>query len=116
MSINYDTPTQVEDYWFSDDFVDDMKLMKKWVDMGFWSRSALSNSPQDDPFGNGLTTLYCSGCNPGRVVGTRQAMAKTHPDWKVGFVAFGETNGVIYAADRLTAQPSIRTVRIPSGP
>lgn len=100
LSINYNTPSQIDDYWFSDDFVDDMKLLKKWVEMGFWSRSALSNTPQDSPFENGMCVISCSGYNPGKAVGCQQTLAKEHPDWKAEFIAFGETNGVIYAANR----------------
>ena len=37
-------PTKVEDYWFSDEFVEDMKLLKDWADKGYWSRSILSNT------------------------------------------------------------------------
>lgn len=45
--INYDDPTQVNCYWESADFRDDMKLLKKWADAGFWSKNALSN--KEDP-------------------------------------------------------------------
>ena len=37
-------PMKVEDYWFSDEFVEDMKLLKDWADKGYWSRSILSLS------------------------------------------------------------------------
>lgn len=102
LSINYDTPTQIDDYWYSDDFVEDMKLFKKWADAGFWSRSALSNTPQDDPIVNGLSVTMQSGYNPGKAVGATMTLAETHPDWKVEFIAFGETTGVIYPANRQT--------------
>ena len=102
LSINYDTPTEVEDYWFSDDFTDDMKTMKKWADMGFWSRSALSNTPQEEALENGLAVMYFSGYNPAKAVGVKAKLEETHPDWKVEYIAFGETNGVIFPANRQT--------------
>lgn len=102
LSINYDTPTEIDDYWFSDDFVEDMKLMKKWADAGFWSRSALSNTPQDSPFENGLCVMMFSGYNPSKAMGVKAALAEDHPDWKAEFIAFGETTGVIFPANMQT--------------
>lgn len=104
LSINHDTPTQIDDYWFSDDFVDDMKLMKKWADMGFWSRSILGNDneSQDGAFENGLAVMYVSGYNPSKAMSVKDELAKSHPDWEAEFVAFGQTNGVIYPANLQT--------------
>lgn len=45
--IDYDDPAQTYNYWESDNFREDMKLMKKWADAGYWSKNALSNT--DDP-------------------------------------------------------------------
>ena len=47
--IDYDNPTETSYYWESDNFRDDMKVMKKWADAGFWSRNALSDTtdPKD---------------------------------------------------------------------
>ncbi|RKJ19234.1 extracellular solute-binding protein [bacterium D16-50] len=104
LSINHDTPVQIDDYWFSDDFVDDMKLMKKWADMGFWSRSILGNDneSQDGAFENGLAVMYVSGYNPSKAMSVKETLAKSHPDWEAEFIAFGQTNGVIYPANMQT--------------
>ena len=104
LSINHDTPAQIDDYWFSDDFVDDMKLMKKWADMGFWSRSILGNDneSQDGAFENGLAVMYVSGYNPSKAMSVKETLAKSHPDWEAEFIAFGQTNGVIYPANMQT--------------
>lgn len=47
--IDYDNPADVSYYWESDNFREDMKLMKKWADAGFWSKNALSDTtdPKD---------------------------------------------------------------------
>ena len=102
LSIDYETPSEINDYWFSDDFVDDMKLMKKWADLEFWSRSALSNTPQDTPLENGLSVMYFSGFNPSKAMGVKKDLEKEHPDWKVEFIAFGEVNGAIFPANMQT--------------
>jgi putative aldouronate transport system substrate-binding protein len=49
LMIEYDNPKNVTNYWRSKDFRDDMKLLKKWADEGFWSKNALSNTvdPKD---------------------------------------------------------------------
>ena len=70
LTSNYDTPDQVYDYWFSDDFAEDMKLLKKWADMGFWS---------------------IQGC-----VVVSNAFAKEHPDWESAYITYGEVTGVLF--------------------
>jgi putative aldouronate transport system substrate-binding protein len=47
LMINYDNPREVSNYWRSAEFREDMKLMKKWADLGFWSKNAIS--AVDDP-------------------------------------------------------------------
>lgn len=102
LAINYDTPQEVNDYWFSDDFLEDMKLLKKWADLGFWSRSALSNTPQEAPLENGLSVMYFAGFNPAKATWVMKDVEEEHPDWKVEFIAFGETTGVIFPANMQT--------------
>lgn len=47
--IDYDNPMETYYYWESDNFREDMKLMKKWADAGYWSKNALSDTtdPKD---------------------------------------------------------------------
>ena len=102
LAINYETPAEVNDYWFSDDFTNDMKLMKKWADLGFWSKSALSNTPQEKALENGLSVMYFSGFNPSKATWVYKDVAEQHPDWKVEFIAFGETTGILFPANMQT--------------
>ena len=96
LTANYDTPTDVYDYWFSDDFVEDMKLMKKWADEGFWSKSALSDTNNSDAYKNGLCVAEIAGQNPNKQVTAIADFTNAGEGWESAYVAYGETNGVIY--------------------
>ena len=96
LASNYDTPDQVYDYWFSDDFTEDMKLMKKWADMGFWSKSALSDSNDSEAYDNGLCIAEVAGMNPNKQISSANNFAKDHPEWESAYIAYGEVTGVMY--------------------
>ena len=96
LSANADSPSQVYDYWFSDDFVDDMKLMKKWAGYGFWSKSALSDTNDSESFKNGLCVASFWGQNPAKCNTNKNDFETAGQGWEAEYVAFGETTGVIY--------------------
>ena len=96
LAANYDTPSDVYDYWYSDDFVDDMKLMKKWADLGFWSKSALSDTNNSDAYKNGLCVAEVAGQNPNKQITAIADFDNAGQGWESAYVAYGETNGVIY--------------------
>jgi len=98
LAANYETPSDVYDYWKSQDFVEDCKLMKKWADLGFWSKSALSDPNIADAFTQGLCVAEVSGMNPNKNIAAVQTFQNEHPEWKAAYVAFGEATGVIYPA------------------
>ena len=96
LAANYDTPSEVYDYWFSDDFVEDCKLFKSWADQGFWSKSALSDSNDQEAYDNGLAVAEVAGMNPNKQITSANNFAKDHPDWESAYIAYGENTGVIY--------------------
>lgn len=96
LAANYDTPSDIYDYWNSEDFVEDMKLMKKWADLGFWSRSALSDSNDSEAYNNGSCVAVIAGQNPNKNITAITTFEKDHPDWKSTYLAYGEVNGVIF--------------------
>lgn len=61
------------------------KLMKKWCDMGFWSKNAIANtSDPRDAFENGsaaslIWNIYTLGASA-------QTILETHPEWEPEFV------------------------------
>lgn len=83
---NYKDPSKVIDYWGSDNFVNDMKILKRWQEKGFWSKSALSTKQYPvDEFENGKVACVLSN-NPGKYATTLSKVTTQHPDWKVGFL------------------------------
>ncbi len=96
LAATYDAPSDVYDYWFSDDFVEDMKLMKKWADLGFWSKSALSDTNNSDAYKNGLCVAEVAGQNPNKQITAIADFENAGQGWESAYVAYGETNGVIY--------------------
>lgn len=97
LAANYDSPTDVYDYWYSDDFVEDMKTMKRWADYGFWSKSALSDTNNSESYKNGLCVAEIAGQNPNKqITAINDFKNDGHDDWESVYIAYGETNGVIY--------------------
>ena len=62
----YSDPSAVIDYWRSDDYKEDLKLVKKWADEGLWSRSALSDPGDPEDFNNGTVAMKIAGMNPNK--------------------------------------------------
>lgn len=97
LAANYDSPANVYDYWYSDDFVEDMKTMKRWSDYGFWSKSALSDTNNSESYKNGLCVAEIAGQNPNKqITAINDFKNDGHDDWESAYIAYGETNGVIY--------------------
>ena len=79
-------PTKVEDYWFSDEFVEDMKLLKDWADKGYWSRSILSNTTDaGEQYDNGQCVALVFGMNPNKYATRVETWKADHPDWKTAY-------------------------------
>ena len=91
-----ENPDELYSYWFSEDFVEDCKLMKKWADAGFWSKSCLSDTNDPDSYKNGLTTAIIAGQNPNKHITNMNDFASMHPDWETRYITYGEVNGILY--------------------
>lgn len=100
LAANYESPSEVMDYWRSQEFVEDMKLLKKWADMGFWSRSSLSNTEEDD-FDEGLIVASVANMNQDKWIGSYNAAKENHPDWEIGYVTYGVLGKNLSAASPL---------------
>ncbi len=96
LAANYDSPSDVYDYWFSDDFVEDMKIMKKWADLGFWSKSALSDTNNSDAYSNGLCVAEVAGQNPNKQITAIQELEEGGEGWESEYIAYGEVTKAIY--------------------
>lgn len=98
LRVPIENPSEVEDYWFSDQFIEDMKIMKEWADLGLWSRSVLSDTT--DPFEryeNGLFVCMPSGNNPNKFATRVEAWTTQHPEWKTAFYTYREADGYVWA-------------------
>ena len=89
LAANYETPSDVYDYWFSDDFVDDMKMLKRWADKGYWSRSALSDTNKSDAYKTGLCVAEVAGQNPNKQITAIQELEEGGEGWESEYVAYG---------------------------
>ena len=77
-------------YYDSDIIVDDMNMMKRFMELGFWSRNALSN-PVDDSDGAfkvGQCAARFSGQNPNKWGGYAGEAAINNPDWEFGYITY----------------------------
>ena len=97
LAADYNNPSELVNYWGSDNFREDMKIMKRWAEKGFWSMSVLSDSNDAEAFQNGLDIMVVEGQNPAKYTGALTEIGKEHPDWKLGYIPYAKINGVAYA-------------------
>ena len=91
---DYASPSDIKPYWGSADFTTDMKMFKRWADKGFWSRSALSNKTDTTTFENGKVIGSMQGENVSRFGTNINKAESAHPNWKVGYAAYPNSNGI----------------------
>ena len=104
-----DNPTELEDYWFSDAFVEDMKLLKDWADKGYWSRSILSNTTDaGEQYDNGQCAVLVYGMNPNKYTTRVETWKTDHPDWKTAYFATGEEGGYTWLTTPTSDATAIR--------
>ena len=97
LTADYETPDQIYDYWYSDDFLEDMKILKRWADKGYWSKSALSDTNNSEAYKNGLCVAEVAGQNPNKqITSISEFKNDGHDDWQTAYLAYGEKTGVIY--------------------
>ena len=97
--FNNNDPLNIEEYWHTDAFLEDAKLMKKWADAGYWSRSALSADNDTTALGEGRTTIYSDGTNPNKWVGWRRdAVTAGNDDYDIAWWSFANMDNYAYPA------------------
>lgn len=70
-------------FWMygTEEYLEYAKLMKKWADSGFWSKSAIANSTDvKEAFLNGTSASYTQ--NLGSVGAVASEIEESHPEWK----------------------------------
>jgi putative aldouronate transport system substrate-binding protein len=89
LRADYDKPGELTPYWGSKDFVDDMKMFKRWAGKGFWTKSALSNkNPMNDLFNSGYSIAVMSGINPIKYAHSLAIMKSRDPGVEVGYYPY----------------------------
>lgn len=89
----YDNPSELIPYWGSEEFVEDMKTLKKWADMGFWSRSVMSETVDPSIFDNGLAAMSTSGMNPAKASSAHNQLATMDPSYNAEYLLFADLHG-----------------------
>ena len=96
LAADINSPSEVYDYWFSDDFVKDCKILKRWADKGYWSRSALSDTNNSESYKNGLCVAQIAGMNPNKQITAISDFEDAGEGWESEYLAYGEVTGAIY--------------------
>ncbi len=86
--IPYDDPSNVQQFWGSERHLEDLLVMKRWMDNGYISRNVLTT--QDTAHTMLVTgkSALMMGDNPNRWNSTNQDMKSTHPDWELGYYPY----------------------------
>ena len=96
LAADNDSPSEVYDYWFSDDFVKDCEIAKRWAEKGYWSRSALSDTNNSESYKNGLCVAQVAGMNPNKQITAINDFEDAGEGWESEYIAYGEVTGAIY--------------------
>ena len=84
VSYQYTDDFSADDlFWMygTEEYLEYAKLMKKWADSGFWSKSAIANSTDvKEAFLNGTSASYTQ--NLGSVGAVASENEESHPEWK----------------------------------
>jgi putative aldouronate transport system substrate-binding protein len=92
-------------------YVEFAQRMKRWCDMGFWSKSILSTADSTDHtdlFKEALIFVVTNS-HLDRLQGIGEECAKLHPEWEIGIVPHASVSNVYYhtrTAQDLTVIPN----------
>lgn len=95
-TADYDTPGKLHSYWESPEFIEDMKMFKRWADKGFWSKSVLTNNyGMHTAFINDYSIAIMSGVNPVKYNRTASLLKSKYPDIEVGYYPYCRSTGLV---------------------
>jgi ABC-type sugar transport system, periplasmic component len=93
IGIKYNSPNDVYSYWGSEEQINDLKVIQRWQEKGFFAKNVLNvQDTLQDPITTGKAAAIL-GDNPTRYNDTKMKMQSTHPDWELGYTPFAETRG-----------------------
>ncbi|SFB25779.1 putative aldouronate transport system substrate-binding protein [Cohnella sp. OV330] len=89
----YANPADVRSYWGSPEQLADLKLFKRWSDLGYFSKNELNTSEfnQDRIIDGSAAAMF--GDNLIRYNEALNNMQAAHPDWRLGYYPFPMAKG-----------------------
>jgi putative aldouronate transport system substrate-binding protein len=100
MKVFSKDPANLQEYFYSKDFIDDAAMFKRWADKGFWPKGLLSQTypPEGDSMLKGVSAIHIAYTNAAKWASAQATVKAAHPDWDFGWLAYGELNGAIHPA------------------
>lgn len=94
LGIKYDTPSEVYNYWASDEHKEDLITLKRWQDNGYMEKNVLAvkDTLQDQVTSGKAASIL--GDNPTRFNDMVIKIQASHPEWKLGYHPYPMTNGI----------------------
>ncbi|WP_018750579.1 extracellular solute-binding protein [Paenibacillus sanguinis] len=94
LNIKYEDPANVIQYWGSPEMIEELKLYKKWQDLGLIPKNVL-NSKDDgtDVFPSGKAASVF-GLNPTKYNDAKMKMEAVHPEWDLAYVPYATTTKI----------------------
>lgn len=114
--IDMNNPTKVLATIETPEYVPFMQLMKKWADMGFWSKSVLSSDQwgeNDVINGKAAATFNAQFPNDTFQV---PSLEKQHPGWKFGFLQYQNIGGEFQVHTNQSTQDVMAVTRTAENP
>jgi putative aldouronate transport system substrate-binding protein len=91
---DYDDPSDIRIYWGTAEFIEDMKMFKRWADKGFWPKSALSTKADVNVFDTGKIVAMIQGQNPNKYAQSMLKLKTSNLKAEVGYIPYPAVNGV----------------------
>ncbi|MFC3803933.1 extracellular solute-binding protein [Cohnella sp. GCM10012308] len=93
MLATYANPADIRSYWGSPEQLADLKLFKRWSDLGYFSDNELNTSEfnQNRIIDGSAAAMF--GDNLMRYYEVQSNMQAAHPDWRLGYYPFPMAKG-----------------------
>lgn len=92
--FDYNHPDQITDYWKSEQFREDMKVLKRWSDKGFWPKNIVSYQVTGAIEDGVCATWYNNLID---YLSRKNVAKANNPEWELGFVSSFDLKDYAYA-------------------
>lgn len=94
----YKNPDKLISYWDTPEFIEDLKTLKRWNELGFWSRSVLSGNIDPAGYDDGFYAMATAGLNTAKCGGARSQLLKIDPTYDSQVYLFANIHGKAWSA------------------